>query len=154
MDDRKGPRPLDILNNFPLLLIPVLIYNLMALFSAAPPPDQNQPALAAALRGEAFLLPMFSGADLALTWGDMLLLLAVIFLLVEVIKSTRRGTVSLVHLILTAAAFLLCAIEFLTSPRFASSTFFLLTMIVLLQALTGFSQWLVARRATAATRAD
>lgn len=146
MDERNGRRPIDLLNSFPLLLIPVLIYNLMAFASPAPSPERNEPALAASLRSEAFLLPMFSGADLALTWGDLILLLAIIFLLVEVIKSTRRETASIIPHILTAAVFLLCAMEFLISPRFASSTFFLLTMIVLLQALTGFSMWLARRR--------
>jgi len=146
MEPRNNGKALDLLNNFPLLLIPVLIYNLVAFLSGAPAADQTEPTLAAALRGEAFLLPMASGVDLLLTWGEMLLLLAIVFLLVEVVKSTRRGAASIINHMLTMAVFVLCAVEFLALPRFASSTFFLLTMIVLLQALTGLSLWLAGRR--------
>jgi len=147
MEDRTTSRPLDLLNHFPLLLIPVLICNLVAFVSSSPSPDHIEPGLAVALRADAFLLPMLSGTSLSLTWGDMLLLLTIVFLLVEAVRSTRRGGASIVNHLLTMAVFVLCAVEFLALPRFASSTFFLLTMIVLLQALSGISLWLVARRA-------
>ncbi|MCW2410913.1 MULTISPECIES: hypothetical protein [unclassified Sphingobium] len=150
MEDRNNRRAVDLLNSFPLLLIPVLIYNLVALFAGAPQPDQTEPALAAVMRGEAFTLPMLSGVVLMLSWGDMLLLLTIVFLLVEVVRSTRRGASSIANLLLTMAVFLLCAVEFLLLPRFVSATFFLLTMIVLLHGLTGLSLWLADRRHAAA----
>ena len=145
MDDKPRHRPLDILNSIPLLLIPVLIYNIVVLFSpAATSLGESVPV--ARMRGDAFVLPMFSGASLSLTWGDMLLLLTIVFLLVDVVRSTRRGSASILTSILTMALFVLCLIQFLALPAYASSSYFLLTMIVLLQSLTGLSLWRASSR--------
>ncbi len=142
----KQNRRLAVLNVFPFLIVPVLFYNLLALFSADPAPGSTVPALIATLRADAFTLPMLSGATLGLNWGDMLLLLAIIFLLVEVVKSTRTGSSSIINHMLSFGVFIVCVVEFLTLPSFASSTFFLLTMIVLLDAMAGMAVSIVSAR--------
>jgi hypothetical protein len=131
---------------FPLLLIPVIIYNLMALLSSSPPPGSVEPSLLATIRSEAVGLPMLSGSRLSLNWGDLLLLLTVILLLVEVIKSARTASPAIINHMLSFGVFIFCLIEFLLLPSFSSSAFFLITMIVLLDALAGMAVTIVSAR--------
>jgi len=131
---------------FPFLLIPVLIYNLLALFAAPAAPGSTEPGLFATLRAEAFSLPMRSGSTLTLTWGDMLILLSIVFLLAEVIKAPRTGSSSITNHILSLGVFILCLVEFLLLPSFGSATFFLMTMIALLDALAGMAVTIISAR--------
>lgn len=131
---------------FPFLLIPVLIYNLLALTSGPPPPGSTIATLPVTMRSEAFLVPMLSGSPLSLSWGDMLLLLSIVFLLVEVIKAARTTSPAILNHMLSLGVFIICLVEFLLLPSFASSTFFLLTMIVLLDAMAGMSVTIISAR--------
>ncbi len=142
----RASRGTSMFEIFPFLLIPVLIYNLLALFSAAPQPGMIEPTLFATLRGEAFSLSMLSGSSLSLSWGDMLLLLSIVFLLIEVVKAPRTGSPSIINHMLSMGVFILCLIEFLMLRSFASATFFLLTMMVLLDAMAGMAVTIISAR--------
>ncbi|WP_419808620.1 hypothetical protein [Sphingomonas sp.] len=131
---------------FPLLLIPILFYDIMAAVSAAPPPGGTTPTLLNTLHGEALAIPMLSGSTLSLAWGDLLLLLSVGCLLAEVIKSAHTGSAAIVNHMLSLGLFIVCLVEFLLLPSFASSAFFLITMIVLLDALAGMVVTIIAAR--------
>ena len=131
---------------FPFLIIPVLLYNLLALTAAAPPPGVTEPTLLTTMRGEAVALPMLSGASLSLSWGDMLLLLAIVCLLAEIIKATRTTAPAIINHMLSLGVFVLALVEFLLLPSFASSTFFLLTMIALLDAMAGMVVTIISAR--------
>ena len=113
----------------PLIVVPVLIYNLIALMSGS--------GTAAALAGTVVDMGMLSGARLVLTWGDMLLVIAIAFLFAEVLKSTGTGATAISNHMLSMGLFIVCLIEFLLLENFATSAFFLLTAIVLLDALAG-----------------
>jgi hypothetical protein len=113
----------------PLIIVPVLVYNFIALMSG--------PGTAAALAGTVIDMGMLSGARLVLTWGDMLLVLAIVFLFAEVLKSTGTGATAITNHMLSMGLFIICLIEFLLLENFATSVFFLLTAIVLLDALAG-----------------
>jgi hypothetical protein len=142
-DARAGRARFEI---FPLLLIPVLIYNLMVLISSSPPPGSNQPTMLATVSGEAFALPMLSGTPLSVSLGDLLLLLAIVMLLVEVIKSARTASPAIINHMLSFGLFIICLVEFLLLPSFATSAFFLITMIVLLDALAGMAVTIMSAR--------
>jgi len=131
---------------FPFLLIPVLIYNLLVLFSAPVPAEALEPSLFATLRAEAFSLSMLSGSTLSLGWGDMLLLLSIAFLLIEIVKAPRTSSPSIINHMLSMAVFILCLVEFLMLRSFASATFFLMTMMVLLDAMAGMAVTIIAAR--------
>jgi hypothetical protein len=131
---------------FPFLLIPVLIYNLLALFSAPSATGSPEPSLLATLRAEAFVMPMLSGTTLSLGWGDLLILLSIVFLLIEVIKAPRTASPSIINHMLSLGVFILCLVEFLLLPSFGTSTFFLLTMIVLLDAMAGMAVTIISAR--------
>jgi hypothetical protein len=120
---------------FPLLLIPLAIYNIIVFLM--PGVSLAEPIVK---------LTLFSGAEWPLTLGDILLALGIVLLLFEVIKGARPGakffTDYLLSLIISGGA----VAEFLLLPRFGSSTFFLLTLLALADFLSGIA--LRARRDT------
>ena len=123
---------------FPLLLIPLAIYNIIVfLMPSVKLVDTDNPL---------FRLPLMSGTEWPVTMSDLLLTLAVLMLLFEVIKGARPGakylTDHLLALIVTGAA----AAEFVLWKQFGTSTFFLLTLLSLVDFLTGIA--LRARRGT------
>ena len=122
---------------FPLLLIPLAVYNIIAFLMPG-----------VSLTAPLFTLPLPSGSEWPVTLSDMLLTLAIVLLLLEVIKGARPGakylTDHLLSLIISGGA----AAEFLLLPRFASSTFFLLMLLAVTDFLSGIS--LRARRGASA----
>src|SRR5229473_5318187 len=123
---------------FPLLLIPLAIYNIIVFLM--PGVSFTDPVLKVAL---------MSGAEWPVTLSDMLLALAILMLLSEVIKGARPGAKYLTDHLLSLIVFGGAAAEFLLWPRFGSSTYFLLTMLALVDFLSGIA--LRARRGTPAT---
>jgi len=123
---------------FPLLLIPLAIYNIIVFLM--PGVSFADPVLK---------LTLMSGAEWPLTLSDMLLALAILMLLFEVIKGARPGAKYLTDHLLSLIVFGGAAAEFLLWPRFGSSTYFLLTMLALVDFLSGIA--LRARRGTLAT---
>ena len=112
---------------FPLLLVPFAIYNIIAFLT--PGVGWTTPVTT---------VHMMSGQDWVLTWEDMLLASAILLLAVEIIKSTRMGMRSIVDHVLAMALFIVMLVEFLLVQRAGTSTFFLLTMIGLVDVLVGF----------------
>ena len=112
---------------FPLLLLPFAIYNMIAFLT--PGVSWTDPVTA---------VHMMSGQDWIPTWGDMLLAFSVFLLWVEIIKSVRIGTRSVMDHILAMALFIVMLVEFLLAPRAGTSTFFLLTVFALFDVLAGF----------------
>jgi len=112
---------------FPLLLIPFAVYNMIAFLT----PGVGWTAPVATVH-------MMSGQDWVLTWEDLLLAFAILLLALEMIKSTRMGIRSIVDHALSMALFIAMLVEFLLVQRAGTSTFFLLTMIGLVDVLVGF----------------
>ena len=112
---------------FPLLLIPFAIYNMIVFLT--PGVSWTTPVTT---------VHMMSGQDWVLTWEDILLAFAIFLLWVELIKSARIGARGAVDHILAVALFVAMLIEFLLVARAATSTFFLLMAIALVDALAGF----------------
>jgi hypothetical protein len=123
---------------FPLLLIPLAIYNIIVFLM--PGVSFVDPVLK---------LPLMSGAEWPLTLSDMLLTLAILMLLSEVIKGARPGAKYLTDHLLSLIVFGGAAAEFVLWPKFGTSTYFLLTMLALVDFLSGVA--LRARRRTLVT---
>lgn len=127
----------------PLLALPVLIYNLIALtlaggFKAVDPGGR--------LTGQLFTIHMTSRADWPVSMGDLLLAASLVVLFVELLKSTTSRKIAIINHSLSMVLFILCLVEFLLFPAFATSTFFLITLMVLLDVLAGFIVTIVAAR--------
>jgi len=112
---------------FPLLLIPFAVYNMIAFLT--PGVGWTTPVAT---------IHMMSDQDWVLTWEDLLIAFAILLLAVEMMKATRMGMRSIVDHILAMALFIVMLVEFLLVRQAGTSTFFLLTMIGLVDVLVGF----------------
>jgi hypothetical protein len=112
---------------FPLLLLPFAIYNMIAFLTPG-----------VAWTSAVTTVHMMSGEDWVLTWEDLLLAFAIFLLWIEIIKSTRMGARGVMDHILAMGLFIAMLVEFLLVPRAATSTFFLLTALALVDVLAGF----------------
>mgnify|MGYP000878747438 CR=1 FL=1 len=112
---------------FPLLLIPLAIYNMIAfLFNLG-------------FGDTVFTLPMMSGATLGVTTGDLLIIVSILFLFVEILKATRFGVKSIVDHMLSFVVFVGALIEFMMVQKAATSTFLIFLVICAVDVIGGFS---------------
>jgi hypothetical protein len=114
---------------FPLLLVPFVVYNLVAFILRMP--DEFWTT-------QATIVQMMSGQVWKLTWEDILLAFSILLLAVEIIKSTRMGLRAIVDHVLAMVLFIIMLVEFLLVQKAGTSTFFLLTVICLVDVLVGF----------------
>jgi hypothetical protein len=84
-------------------------------------------------------ISMITGAQLAVSWGDMMLAFGLLMLFFEVLKATRLGAATLSDHLASTFALLLYVITFLLVPSAASSVFLLLMLMTLVDVLAGFS---------------
>ena len=113
---------------FPLLLIPFAIYNIVAFLM--PGLDWTHTLTT---------VHMMSGGDWTMSAGDMLIVLSILLLFGEMMKSTRIGIRSVVDHGLSLVVFLAIMAEFLLVKQAATSTFFLLLVISLIDVMGGFA---------------
>ena len=152
---RRGSPMLAIFNIFPMLIIPVVIYNLIAflfkekpqeLAEAAGPGSAKVEAMVATMDNQVFAPMMVSGAEWVLNVGHLLILLGLLFLFVEILRSTSTGTSTIMNHAVSMILFIVCLVEFLLIPEFATSVFFILTMMALLDVLAGVVVTIVSAR--------
>ncbi|MDI1281058.1 hypothetical protein [Brevundimonas sp.] len=128
----------------PLLLIPVVIYNIVVLSGMMGSNGALQAD--AVLRDPIFSIPMASGANWDVGVGDLILFMALILLFFELLKSTSSQKVAIVNHALSMILFVACLVEFLLMKGFATSTFFLIVVMVMLDVLAGFIVTIIAAR--------
>lgn len=128
---------------FPLLALPVLAYNLIALTLTG-----GFSSIDAGMRlsERVFTIRMTSQVDWTVTIGDLLIVVSLVVLFIELLKSTNSRKIAIINHSLSMLLFIICLVEFLLAPAFATSTFFLVTMMVLLDVLAGFIVTIVAAR--------
>lgn len=115
----------------PLLILPFVLYNIVAfLFFGGSP---------AGWSNGLFVIPMVSGTPWAITAGDFLLVIGIVCLFIEVLKSTNAGRSSIVEHMLSMVLFVAFLIEFLLAGAAASSVFFLLMVMALIDVVAGFT---------------
>jgi hypothetical protein len=124
---KKKALPMSMVG-FPLLLIPLAIYNILVFLM--PGVSLAEPIVK---------LTLMSGAEWPLTLSDMLLALGIVLLLLEVIKGARPGAKYLTDHLLSLVVFGGAAAEFLLWPRFGTSTYFLLALLGLVDFLSGLA---------------
>lgn len=127
----------------PLLALPVLAYNLVAL---AMPGLFHAADAGIRLSAPLFSFRMTSEVDWQVSLGDVLLAVGLVVLFIELLKSANSRRVAIINHSLSLVLFVVCLVEFLLFPAFATSTFFLLTLMVLLDVLAGFIVTIVAAR--------
>ena len=116
------------LRTIPLIVVALLIYNLIVFIGG----DQI-------LARQIFEIPMLHDARWVLTWGDFVLVLVLVLLFVELLKSTYTTTASLLDHGLSMLVFIACLVEFLMVRQAASSVFFLITVAALIDVVAGYT---------------
>ena len=122
----------------PLLLVPVLIYNGLAIICGGD--------IDATLSSAIFSVPMISGGQWTYTLGDAVLSFSLLMLFFEVVKSTSTRSPSLINHGLSTAVLVLCLIQFLLIGSFATTVFFLIMLMALFDVLSGFTVSVVSAR--------
>ena len=129
----------------PLLVIPVVIY-LIVVLTGGLLNAEGIVAAEAALRNPIFTIPMVSGAPWSVGAGDLILFLSLILLFFELLKSTSSQKVAIVNHALSMILFIACLVAFLLVKGFATSTFFLILTMVMLDVLAGFIVTIISAR--------
>lgn len=128
----------------PLLALPVLFYNALALTAM---PQGFRSALAQDRMAQQILwMPTSSGGTWPITLGDLLVFASLLILFMELLKATTSRRIAIINHSLSMVLFIVCLVEFLLFRAFATSVFFLITTMVLLDVLAGFIVTIVASR--------
>ncbi len=114
---------------FPLLLIPLAVYNIIAFLMPS-----------VSFSDVLFKVPMITGETWPVTLADMLLALGIVLLLLEVVKGARPGSKFLMDHLLSLIVFGAAAAEFVMWPKFGNSTYFLLVLLSMADFLGGIAQ--------------
>lgn len=152
-----------MISSIPWIIISIILYNIIAFTVSAPgdvvvfPVLQNMPQDLAqldfsqvnpatldvinrtAFDRQLFSIDMVSGATWTLTLGDLIILITLLLLFVELIKATRTGGSSIVDHSLSTILFVFCLVEFLLVPEAATSIFFFIMIVTLIDVVAGFS---------------
>jgi hypothetical protein len=117
----------------PLLVIPLLAY--VAFAGAGADFDASR-----------FDVPLPSGGTWRIGLGDILLAVGLGLLFFEVLKATRTGGATVIDHAFSMMVFVVCLILFLIWDRAATSTFFLLMLMAMIDVIAGFSVTITAAR--------
>ncbi|HWV20530.1 MAG TPA: hypothetical protein VN036_05850 [Devosia sp.] len=115
----------------PLLVVPFVLYNIAVfLFFGGNPVNWG---------AGLFSIPMPSGMPWAITAGDLLLVVGIVALFFEVLKSTQTARNSIIEHMLSMLLFVVFLVEFLLVGAASSSVFFLLMVMSLIDVVAGFT---------------
>ena len=128
---------------FPLMAIPVVIYNIMAFSGQA---LSGLEAMRARLDTDFLTVPMASGVPWSITPGHALIGGSLILLFFEILKATRTGRVAIMNHAFSLILFIVCLVQFLLMPAYATSVFFLITAMTLLDVLAGMNIGIASAR--------
>ena len=120
----------------PLLALPVIGYNCLVLMFL---PGGRRGAATPRLNEAVMVLPAASGGRWPVTLGDLIVFVSLIILFIELLKSTGSRRAVIINHSLSLLLFAGCLVEFLLFQAFATSAFFLLATMVLLDVLAGFA---------------
>ena len=120
------------MSHIPLLIVPFILYNIGAM------------GLLGSSGGDIWdtqiwSMTLISGGVWRMTLGDMLLLVGLVFMFFEILKSTRTSNASVLDHLLSTFVFVAFLVEFLVVPGAATSVFFLLMIMALIDLMAGFS---------------
>lgn len=111
----------------PLLLIVVAAYHVVVMTGAS------------SLSAGVFSVDLLSGAAFTLTISDLLIAVGLLLLYIEILKSTRASSSSIVDHLLSMVLFVVCLVEFIVLPGFGTSTFFVLMLMTFVDVIAGFT---------------
>jgi hypothetical protein len=128
----KPKDKMPMLSLIPLMVIPFVLYNLIAF-------GFIEASGATPFNAEVFSMHMMSGGLFSLTLGHLLILISLIFLFFEIIKSSRTSNASVIDHLLSTLVFVAFLVEFLLVKSAATPVFFILMTMAFIDVLAGFS---------------
>jgi len=118
------------LTNFPLMALVLIVYNGLAFGLAGEAAGWDTPV---------FSLRMMSDVIWTVRLGDLIIAFGLFILFFEILKATRIGRMSIIDHLLSTLVLLIFIVEFLLLPAAATSVFFILMLMVLVDVMAGFS---------------
>lgn len=125
------------------MIIPVVIYNILALGGATLSTVED---MRVRLDTDVFEIPMTSGVIWHITPGHALIAGSLLVLFFELLKSTGIGRAAVMNHAFSLILFVVCLVEFLLFPAFATSVFFMIMTMTLLDVMAGFMVTIAAAR--------
>lgn len=116
----------------PLMIIPFVLYNLAMLGILGGGGIASLGTVISSLQ-------MLSGAVWTMTLGDVVIVVALVFLFVEILKASRNGRGSLINHMLSMLVFIAYLVEFLLVRDAATQIFFILMTITFVDVIGGFA---------------
>lgn len=123
-----------MLLKFPLLIFVLIAYNAIVFFTTT------------ALDSPLFSMTMMSGGNWSFMVSDAILVFALILLFLEMIKATRTDSSSIIDHGLSTLVFIACLVEFILVREAATSTFFMIMLIALIDVVAGYTITIRAAR--------
>ena len=127
-----------LLQVFPLLALSVVVYNIIVLVTG------DVEAVLFLQRG--IEITLFSGEAWKFTIGDLLIVVSLVLLFVEILKSTVTTANSIANHALSMLVVIVALIEFLMFKGFGTSPFFLVVCMCIIDVIAGFSITIVASK--------
>jgi len=119
----------------PLLILPVVAYGILAVTLGG---GLMSPDAQAHLAAPLLILPTRGGGSWPVSAADVLLAAGLVVAFLDLIKGAGERRVAIANHALSITLFVACLAAMLITPAFATSTFFLLTLMVLLDLVAGF----------------
>jgi hypothetical protein len=129
--------------SIPWLVLAIILYNVIAFSSSWPPAGADGVTV---FNDPLMSVGVISGATWTLTVGDFVTIVTLVLLFVELIKATRTGGSSIVDHALSMILFMVCLVEFLVVRQAATSVFFFILVVTLIDVIAGFSITIRAAR--------
>lgn len=124
--DEDIPKGNSMFSMFPLLTVSLLVYGGLSLFGGS---SWTQEEIAA--------IQMISGETWVVRGGDIFIMLSLFLLFWEILRATDTGGDAIVNHSLSAILCIGCVVAFMALPPFATSAFFLLTVMTLVDFMAG-----------------
>ena len=116
------------LRALPMLAIALILYNAVVLSFG---PDILNRVL--------WTMPMLRGGEWRFTISDLILVVTILMFFIEIIKSTFTGTSAILDHALSLVLFIVAGLEFLIVPQAATSTFFFVMLLTLIDVVAGYT---------------
>lgn len=143
-EGKQGPMG-KLFTIFPLLTFPVGLY---AIMSALAPTgvDATSPPVLASLNDTLMGIQMISGVEWTFSVGDAVLVFALVMLSIELVKSTSTKSTAIMNHAASMFLMVFCLVAFLVFQSFATSVFFFILSMTILDVLIGVMVTIVSAR--------
>ncbi len=120
-----------MLRSFPLLVLSLIFYSLLV-FTIGGGDGQ-------VFSNELMTPTLLSGAVWSLTWGDIMVIISLGLLFLEIVRAARSDASTIINHALSMIVFIVALVMFISGKPFATTTFFLITVMAALDVVAGFT---------------